>query len=289
MRSLRLLALVAALLVLTSVASPWVTWALAARWRHRLTFSRVYNRVFEILLVLALPLVWRRLDLGTPAAIGFRRARWTRALGRGAGIGVAGIASALLVCVALGAVQPALRFAPGKTAGKAALGATAAALVGVGEEALFRGVVLRRVTTDFGVVTGIAATTAIYAAVHAIGKPPKEADAIDAWSGFRRTVALFAPLARADAVPSLIGLALLGFLLAVARLRAGTLWLPIGIHASWVAVFRVGRLFFDVRSTPVWLVGPGWPPLIGGAAGWLGVAVTTLLLLLSASSRRLQR
>ena len=75
-----------------------------------------------------------------------------------------------------------------------------------------------------------------------------------------------------------VGLALLGWLLAVARLRSSGLWLPIGIHAAWVATFRVGRLFFDVRSTPAWLVGTGWPPLVGGAAGWIAVGVAAALL-----------
>jgi len=70
----------------------------------------------------------------------------------------------------------------------------------------------------------------------------------------------------------------LGLVLAWARLRTGSLWTSIGIHAAYVAVFRVGRLVFDILKTPAWLIGPGWPPLIGGAAGWLAVAVTALLL-----------
>jgi membrane protease YdiL (CAAX protease family) len=76
----------------------------------------------------------------------------------------------------------------------------------------------------------------------------------------------------------LVGLALFGLLLAWARLRSGGLWLPIGIHAGWVAVFRIGRLFFEMEPRPVWLVGPGWPPVIGGAAGAVAMLATWLLL-----------
>jgi hypothetical protein len=54
-------------------------------------------------------------------------------------------------------------------------------------------------------------------------------------------------------------------------------WPAIGVHAAWVAVFRVGRLFFDIRRRPAWLVGPGWPPLVGGAAGALALVATALL------------
>jgi membrane protease YdiL (CAAX protease family) len=75
------------------------------------------------------------------------------------------------------------------------------------------------------------------------------------------------------------GLAGLGLVLAWARLRTGSLWVPIGIHAAWVAVFRVGRVFFRIRERPEWVVGSAWPPLIGGAAGLAGLIVTAALLL----------
>ena len=99
-----------------------------------------------------------------------------------------------------------------------------------------------------------------------------------AWSGIAQTVDLLAPLGDGTALPQLAGLTALGTLLAVARLRARTLWLPIGIHAAFVAGFRVGRLFFVIRPAPVWLVGAGWPPLIGGVAGWVAVAVAAGLI-----------
>jgi len=177
----------------------------------------------------------------------------------------------------LGGVVPALRFPPGKTLRKALLGLGAALAIGVGEEALFRGVVLRRVRRDAGEAVAVVATTLVYAAVHVI-RARGGAGALHAWSGVEQTLGLFAPLASGSALPQVLGLALLGFLLAVARLRSGALWLPIGIHAAWVAVFRVGRLLLDIRPTPAWLVGTGWPPLVGGAAGWIAIGVTAVLL-----------
>jgi membrane protease YdiL (CAAX protease family) len=85
-------------------------------------------------------------------------------------------------------------------------------------------------------------------------------------------------LADVHVLPTLFGLALLGLVLAMARLRTGSLWVPIGIHATWVAAFRVGRLFFEIRSTPEWLMGPEWPPPVGGVAGWVAVAIAGVLL-----------
>ena len=277
MRSLALLGLVVALLAATALASPWVAWGVAALTGRPFTFTRVYDRVFEVLLVVGLVAAWRRLDLGGAADIGFRRAGWGRQLATGFFVGAAGLVVGLGVAALLGGIVPALRYPAAKTLRKAFLGLGAATVIGVGEEALFRGVLLRRLGRDAGRVGGVIATTVLYAAVHAIGRG-RLAGPVHAWSGVERTAALLAPLTDPSALPALAGLAGLGLLLAWARLRSGGLWLPIGIHAAWVAAFRVGRLFFAIQPGPPWLVGVGWPPLVGGATGWIAVGVGALLL-----------
>src|SRR5436309_4497319 len=241
------------------------------------SFARGYDRVFEVLLVAGVLTSGRRVDLGGAAGLGFRRQAWARELARGLAIGLAGLAVGLSVAALFGGLVPALRFSPGKTVRKALLGAGAAVAVAVGEEALFRGVVLRRIRRDAGDVLSVAATTLVYAAVHVI-RARSFAGPPHLWSGVQQTSVLFAPLASGAALPQLVGLSLLGVLLALARLRSGALWLPIGIHAAFVATFRVGRLFFEIRPTPGWLVGTGWPPLVGGVAGWIAVGVAALLL-----------
>jgi membrane protease YdiL (CAAX protease family) len=271
MRTVQLLALVVALLVVTSIASPWVAMA-AASLGFDFKFSRVYNRVFEILLVLAIVLGWRRLDLGNATQIGLRHPQWWPHLRAGLRVGIVGVAAGVAACLLGGAMVPRLRHPLAETVWKALASLLGAGIVGVGEEALFRGVLLRRFTTDMGRTAGLVLTTAIYAVVHALrGGGPAE---VYPAAGFDRTLTLFAPLADPVMVPSLIGLFTLGLILALAKLRTGGLWLAIGIHAAWVAVFRVGRLFLEIRKTPVWLIGPGWPPLVGGAAGLLALGVT---------------
>jgi membrane protease YdiL (CAAX protease family) len=150
-------------------------------------------------------------------------------------------------------------------------------LAGLGEEALFRGVLLRRLSLDLGRTAGAAVTTGIYAAVHAIGKSERIARPTTT-AGFDRLRTIFAPLARRRALVTFAGLACFGLLLVWSRIRSRGLWLPVGIHAGWVALFRVGRLFFEIHPEPVWLVGPGWPPVVGGAAGYVAVVVTWLVL-----------
>jgi len=275
-RTLRLLGLVAAIWVLAAVVSPWVASGLAdVGWQP--TFARLYDRVFELLLVAAVLFAWRRLDLGNAHDLGIARPRWAAELGRGLRVGFAGLAVALLVCLAAGALVPELRFGPAKTLGKATLGLGAAVAIGAGEELLFRGVLLHRMMRDVGRVMAVVLTALAYAVVHVV-RTGGGSGVVTPWSGLERSVALLSPLLDREAVPGVVGLAALGVLLAVARLRTGSLWVSIGVHAAWVSVFRVGRLFFAIRHEPSWLMGPGWPPLVGGVAGWLAIVVTAGLL-----------
>jgi membrane protease YdiL (CAAX protease family) len=273
-KTARLVALVVALVAVTTVASPLVASGLHAA-GFRFTFGRVYNRVFEVLLVVALALGWRRLDLGGPSRWGFRRTAWCRELATGLAIGCAGLAVGLALAWLGGGLVPDLRYDAAKTVRKAMLGLVAALLVGVNEEALFRGILLGRFTRDLGLRGGVLATTLVYAVVHALRGGGKGASG--AFAGFTRTAALFAPLADPVVWPGVAGLFLLGLMLAWVRVRTGSLWPSIGIHAAWVGVFRVGRLFFNIRHRPGWLVGPGWPPLVGGVAGVVAVLATALL------------
>jgi CAAX protease family protein len=279
-RTLRLLALVAGALAVTAVLSPWIAGAVTAVFGTDFRFSRVYNRVFEVLLVGGLVLAWRRLDLGGPGDIGLRRRGWAGEFGTGLVAGLAGVGAALGAAWLFGAFVPELRFPLAKVLWKSALGAVGAVAIGVGEEALFRGVLLRRLVADVGRTAGALLVTLVYAAVHAIGKASTHGRGpVDAWAGFERTAALVAPLTSGTALPEMLGLFLLGLVLVTARLRSGSLWVPIGVHAAWVAAFRVGRLFFAMGKEPAWLVGAGWPPLVGGAAGWLGIGITAAVLL----------
>jgi membrane protease YdiL (CAAX protease family) len=282
--SLRLLGGVVALLALTAVLSPPVASALEAfGWGTR--FSRVYNRVFEVLLVLWLVARRRRLGLGSAQSIGLRRSGWARDALTGFGIGLAGLSLGLLFCWWQGGLVPELRYPETSRVVKNTLqGLASAAVVGTFEEVIFRGVLLRRLSLDFGRAAGLVTTTALYGAVHLLH--PRSSTAHDMWAGVRRTAEILAPLADPANLPTFAALCVFGLILAAARLRSGSLWLPIGIHAAFVAVFRVGRVYFRIRRKPVWLVGDGWPPLIGSATGAVGLAATAALLAFVWARRR---
>ena len=196
MRTLGLLGLVLGLLAVATFASPWIAMA-ANGLGFAFKFSRVYNRVFEVLLIGAILLGWRRLDLGNATQIGLRHPRWARDLARGLLIGFLGVLAGVVACWLGGAMVPELRYGLAKTVGKAVAGLLGAVLVGVGEEALFRGVLLRRFTADLGRPGGVLLTTAIYA-VRARAPARRLARGLPV-GGIDRTLALFAPLADARA------------------------------------------------------------------------------------------
>jgi len=271
-----LLALLVGLVAVTTVASPGVA-AVLGDLGFSFRFSRVYNRVFEVLLVVAVAAGWRRLDLGRAREWGLVREGWRRDLGLGLAMGAVGIGTGLVVAWLGGGLVPALRFAPWKTLRKALLGVLGAGLIGLGEETLFRGILLRRFTLDLGPRVGLLVTTGVFAMVHALRGSVKGLVTTGWLAGWARTATLFAPLGDPVGWPGMAGLFGLGLVLAVVRRRTGSLWIAIGIHAAWVSVFRVGRLFFDIRRHPAWLVGPGWPPLVGGAAGLSAIVVTALV------------
>jgi len=284
MPTLRLLGGVLLLLGATAIVSPPVAVGLELLgWEN--AFSRVYNRVFEILLVAWLVARRRQLGLGSGASIGLRRAGWPRELASGFAIGALGLSVALAFCYLAGGLVLELRYPePAKIVWKTLQGLAAAVVVGSFEEIVFRGVLLRRLSLDLGPRLGVLLTTTLYAAVHLLH--PRSASAHDALAGVRRTVEILAPLADPANLPTFAGLFVFGMLLAVARRRTGALWTSVGIHAAWVALFRVGRLYFRVRHRPAWLVGSAWPPLVGSATGAVALLVTGVLLAWLLSARR---
>src|SRR4029450_4558232 len=120
--TLRLLGLVLGLLAVTAITSPWIATALGAA-GFDFKFSRVYNRVFEVLLVIAILLGWRRFDLGSATAIGLRHAGWARDLRWGLVIGALGVGAGVAAGMLGGAMVPRLRYDAATTSGPAAAGA----------------------------------------------------------------------------------------------------------------------------------------------------------------------
>src|SRR5207237_9897064 len=95
----------------TAIATPWIAWGLGPRF----TYARIFDRVFEASLLIAVVLAWRALDLGDAASIGFRSRDAAREVARGFVFGMAGLGVGLGLCAFCGALEPALRFGAART------------------------------------------------------------------------------------------------------------------------------------------------------------------------------
>jgi len=117
-------------------------------------------------------------------------------------------------------------------AGKAV---AAAAVVPFIEETFFRGLVLGILLKSGRRYFAMFATSALYSIVHFLKAPDHTSTVVTWTSGFNSIAHAFVqftdPILVAAGFTTLF---LIGWILADARLRTRSLWLPIGLHAGWI-------------------------------------------------------
>jgi membrane protease YdiL (CAAX protease family) len=127
------------------------------------------------------------------------------------------------------------------------LAAPSMLLVGVLEEAIFRGYLLRQLLVG-GRALAVLVTSLAYALVHVRS----------AWEWPQTFL-------------ELIGLSLLGCLLAMTALRTGDLYLAIGLHAGLAYAARVNKLLVQLSDPSlVWVAGTS--RLVNGLGAWVAFA-----------------
>ncbi len=164
----------------------------------------------------------------------------------------------------------------GKLFSKVFLPAVGASLV---EEWLFRGILLGlwlRFSRPFSACLGSAL---LFSFLHFL-KPPAGAvitDPTHALAGFQLLGGILLHFTDPRFfVADFASLAVVGLILAWARVRTGALWFSIGLHAGWIMVFKAYNLFYqNVPGHPLvpWGVGDS---LRSGVLPLLTLAVTAL-------------
>ena len=150
----------------------------------------------------------------------------------------------------------------------------ASAVVPAIEETFFRGLILGLLLRSGHKYMSIFVTSALYSVVHFL-KAPEQTSTIVTWtSGFHSIAHSFAQFADPILVTaSFATLFLIGWILADARMRTRSLWLPIGLHAGWIfanglfnriAEAEIVRLPWLGRNLLVGIV-----PLAVGCLTWL--------------------
>ncbi len=223
--------------VLSSLIHPWID----------LSWWKVFRRCVSIAAVISLWWLTTRVEGRTLRSYGFSRLRegW-RPLGLGVLLGC----GALLLWVGVGLLSGTSEVSVTLNTFKlwrVTLGfAPTALLVGMVEELVFRGFLLQQLLACSKWVAVIV-SSALYSVVHL------RTLTWDLLTAFE-----------------LIGLALLGGVLAFSYLRTGQLYLAVGLHATLAYGARVNKLWFALPDTSLsWLMGTS--RLVNGIVGWIGL------------------
>lgn len=156
--------------------------------------------------------------------------------------------------------------------------------VGTLEELYFRGLLLSKATS---LLLPATASALLYGGIHFLN-PQADAGLLGQWDG-GLVLLLQAACGMPDAwlaeAPRLALLVLVGFGLALVRLRTGQLALCIGAHAAMVFSLKTFQKFTDAGTAP--FDGLGTDPLGGWAAAfWIGLLVVALWRYLGDGPRR---
>jgi membrane protease YdiL (CAAX protease family) len=237
--AVRLLVYLLATVLLGALMAPPLFWG--GQWligRGSLTFlSRFDFETFfhRSLLVAALILLWplaRSLSVRNRADLGIApNPRW----GRDLVTGFLCSAIPLLCCAAILLATPIYSGRNIIDWSGAAKAVAAAATVPLIEETFFRGLVLGILLKSGRRYFAMFATSAAYSIVHFLKAPEHTSTTVTWTSGFNSIAHAFVqftdPILVAAGFTTLF---LIGWILADARLRTRSLWLPIGLHAGWI-------------------------------------------------------
>ncbi len=252
--------------------------AAAAGWNF--PFPRIFDRTVMATLLVAILFTARDLNLGSLLSRGFKHPAAASIVGAIRGFVVAMCALAILFALALAAGGGGAgdREAAAALIPKYFLSAIAIAFI---EEAFFRAFLLGGMSGDFGNRVALIASAAIYAVAHLVRSPARFSV-----TGYEPAAGLITLAHSIDqftdpaiAIPTLIGLFLLGIVLGAAFILTGSVYFSIGLHCGFVLGAKLwAKIILNRAMLPWWIAGGGSIPLIGGAAAWaIAIAVLAML------------
>jgi uncharacterized protein len=249
---------------------------------------RVMNRVAMLIALFGLVYLTRRLGLSDRAALGYgsNRREFLRQLALGWLCGLGLMAPLIALLMGLDIRDPKDAFAGSLLAllGAAIISGFVVAFI---EETFFRGVLFTAVARTSGAAAAIVAPSLLYASLHFLGgKLRVPAEDVSWVHGFAVLGKLFEryadPLAFVDSFAALF---VLGALLALVRLRTGSIAACIGLHAAGVAVIAVVRAATQVQPTAQHAE---WVGAYDGVIGWAALVWFAAITLMYAGAARLR-
>ncbi len=250
----------------------------AAGWRF--PFPRIFDRTVMATMLIAMLFAARDLNLASLMSRGFRHPAATSVVRALRGFAVAMIAIAILfgLALAVGGGGVGDRGAVVALIPKYFLSAIA---IGFIEEAFFRAFLLGGMKSDFGTRVALIASAAIYAVAHLVRSPARFYV-----TGYAPAAGLLTVAHSVDqfsnpaiAIPTLIGLFLLGIVLGEAYILTGSVYFSIGLHCGFVLGAKMWpKIILNRAAIPWWIAGGGAIPLIAGATAWV-IAIVILMTL----------
>lgn len=289
MRELRLLLLyLGFVFVGGAMLAPWAWKAAQACAGALLPMERLVQQPFHryvnrCILALALGGLWplfrafglpRRTDHGWQGP-------WVRPLLRGASGGGAFCLAIFMGALLMGDATMAAGLSPGLVARRAAPALATAAGVALMEEWLFRGLIHGALRRSLSFPRVAAITSALYAVVHFLGRPPHP-EVVGPFTGLWTLGRMMHGLLEASAlIPGLLNLFAVGWMLALARERTGSIALSMGIHGGWVLGIKLlGSLVARDTGTSAALWGTakvfdGWAAAVVLGVQWVALHLAT--------------
>ncbi len=275
--ALVLVAGIVAAIVLAPLAAVGLS---AAGWRF--PFPRIFDRT--VMATLLITMIWaaRDLNLASLLSRGFNHPATPSIIRAIRGLVAAICAIAILFALALAAGANGSEIGDrGAAAALVPKYFLSAIVIAIIEEGFFRAFLLGGMKGDFGNRGALILNAAIYAVAHLIRSPARFYV-----TGYEPTAGLITLAHSIDqftdpaiAIPTLIGLFLLGIVLGEAYILTGSVYFSIGLHSGFVLGAKLWpKMILDRATIPWWIAGGGAIPLIGGAAAW-AIAIAVLLML----------
>jgi membrane protease YdiL (CAAX protease family) len=157
------------------------------------------------------------------------------------------------------------------------------------EEAFFRAFLLGGMRNDLGNRIALVASAAIYAVAHLVRSPARFYV-----TGYTPTAGLMTLAHSVDqlsspaiAIPTLIGLFLLGIVLGEAYILTGSVYFSIGLHCGFVLGAKMWpKIILNRAAIPWWIAGGGAIPLIAAPTAWLiAIAIFATLRQITSAQR----
>jgi membrane protease YdiL (CAAX protease family) len=264
-------------LVAAVIVAPIAALAVAsAGWRF--PFPRIFDRTVMVTLFLAMLWAARNFQLGSLLAKGFRHPAKESSLRVLRGLAVSFCTIAILFALALTAGRSGTANS-GAVASRIPGYILSAIAIAIIEEGFFRAFLLGGMRRDFGNMGALIASSAFYAVAHLVRSPAHfYVTRYEPTAGLMNLAHSMDQLSHpASAIPTLIGLFLLGIVLGEAYLLTGSVYFSIGLHCGFVLGAKLWpKIIINHATQPWWIAGPGPVPLISAPAAWI-IAILILL------------